>query len=252
MIDNPKPENWRELQYSVCRLLREIGLSAETEKKLQTPRGEVEIDVWAIDDNSVDKIVYIVECKNWEASIPKTVVHSFTTVMRETGGNIGFIISKNGLQSGAKEYLKNTNIIGLTYFELQNRYLELWWKKYFMLKIGSAVDTLVQYVEPINSKRERLLKELSPVKKKRFHELMDRYVIFGITMAFFEFPIYSSKFDIPAPEDLAGFKEKLRSELGEEFSFQSEYYRDLCDELCLKIDEVTNKFNEVFGGDIFA
>lgn len=172
--------------------------------------------------------------------------------MHETGGNIGFIVTKSGLQAGAKKYLQSTNIIGLTYLDLQHRYMELWWKKWFMLKIGSAVDTLVQYVEPINSKRERLLKTFPEQKQLEFGGLLEQYATFGITMAFFEFPMYSSKFDIPAPEDLSSFKEKLKSELGEEFSFNSIYYRDLAVEMCTKIEDVTKKFNEVFGGNIFA
>lgn len=252
MIDNPEPYDWKELQQSVHRLFSEIGLTSEVEKKVKTPRGEVEIDVWAVDENSVDKIRYVVECKNWSTAVPQTVVHSFTTVMHETGGNIGFIVTKAGLQSGAKEYLQNTNIIGVTYLELQHRYIELWWKKWFMLKVGSSVDTLVQYVEPINSRRERLIKALSDERQKRYVCLLEKYGKFGITMAFFEFPMYSSKFDIPAPDDLDSFKEQLNAELGDEFSFKSVYYRDLADEICHKIDEVTKQFNDLFGSNIFA
>ncbi|MDP3292816.1 MAG: restriction endonuclease [Sulfuricurvum sp.] len=251
MIDNPSPYDWKELQQSVHRLFSEIGLTSEVEKKVKTPRGEVEIDVWAIDENSVDKICYVVECKNWSTAVPQTVVHSFTTVMHETGGNIGFIVTKAGLQSGAKDYLKNTNIIGMTYLQLQDRYIELWWKKCFMLKIGSSVDTLVQYVEPINSRRERFLKALPDKKQKQYANLLQRYRKFGMLMALLVFPMHPSKFDIPAPDDIDSFKKQLRFELGDEFAFKSEYYRDLADEICLKIDDVTKQFNNLFGSNIF-
>jgi hypothetical protein len=40
MIDDPNPADWKGLQAGVCRLLNEIGLSAETEKTLTTPRGK--------------------------------------------------------------------------------------------------------------------------------------------------------------------------------------------------------------------
>ena len=110
MIENPNPINWQNLQEGVCRIFNEIGLNAEIGKTFKTPRGNVEIDVFAVDENSVDKIRYIVECKNWNQPIPQTVIHAFTTVMHEIGANIGFVISKQGLQSGAESYTQRTNI----------------------------------------------------------------------------------------------------------------------------------------------
>lgn len=73
------------LQAGVARLFNEIGLSARIEEKLKTPRGEVKIDVFAADEASVDKISYLVECKNRNSAIPQAVFHAFTTVMAETG-----------------------------------------------------------------------------------------------------------------------------------------------------------------------
>ncbi len=108
-------------------MFNEIGLNAEVGKVLPTPRGKVEIDVYAVDENSVDKIRYIAECKNWLTAIPQSVVPSFTSVMHEVGGNIGHIISRKGLQAGAIEYTKNTNIVGLTYEGFQRRYFSVWY-----------------------------------------------------------------------------------------------------------------------------
>ena len=45
MIEDPYPPDWKALQAGVARLFNEIGLTAKTEEKLTTPRGEVEIDV---------------------------------------------------------------------------------------------------------------------------------------------------------------------------------------------------------------
>lgn len=60
MIENPHASDWKALQTGVARLFDEIGLTAETEVKLKTPRGEVKVDVWAVDGASVDKIGYVV------------------------------------------------------------------------------------------------------------------------------------------------------------------------------------------------
>ena len=70
-----EPSDWKDLQNKVCTLLSQSGFNAETEKKVQTPRGEVELDVFAIDPNSIDQISYIIECKNWSSPVNQAVVH---------------------------------------------------------------------------------------------------------------------------------------------------------------------------------
>jgi hypothetical protein len=123
MIENPYAYGWKDLQGGVARILTELGLRVELERTVITPRGAVELDVFAIDEASVDDITYVIERKNWSRSVNQSVVHSFTTVMHEVGAHIGFIVSKKGLQSGAREYTRNTNITGMTYAEFQQRYL---------------------------------------------------------------------------------------------------------------------------------
>src|SRR5262245_28892942 len=112
MIESPLPSTWRGLQDGVCRIFTEIGLRAEQDKQITTPRGTVALDVFAVDEKSVDQVSYVVECKNWTQAIPQTVIHAFTTVMHEVGANIGYIVSREGLQSGAESYTQSTNIRG--------------------------------------------------------------------------------------------------------------------------------------------
>ncbi len=251
MIDNPLPNTWQALQTSVNKIFNEIGLTSEVEKNIDTPRGTVEIDVFAEDLNSVDKIKYIVECKNWSSSIPQTVVHSFTTVMHETGGNIGYIISKIGLQKGAREYTKNTNISGLTYEEFQRKYFNVWYQNFFVPSIGDTVDSLSQYVEPINSRRDKEVSKLSSEKQEQFAQLQNQYMAFGIAMAFFEFPRYSPRMAVSTPDDINEIKNTL-SKIGEEFRLESYYFRELLTEIIGKVENATGQFNQIFGKDIFA
>ncbi len=251
MIEEPYPQTWLDLQNGVGQIFNEIGLTAEIGKVVTTPRGNVELDVYAVDEDSVDKIKYVVECKNWATSIPQTVVHAFTTVMHEVGGNIGYIISKEGLQTGAIEYTKNTNITGLSYKEFQRKYFSVWFERYFVPQIGDTVDALTQYVEPINSRRERRIKQLTEEKRKSFYILLDRYSPFGISIALFEFLRYSPKFTVSSPVNIEELKSKF-AELGDEFTFKSEYFRDFLEEIKTKVAEVTDKFHEIFGENIFA
>jgi hypothetical protein len=185
MIENPYPRRWKDLQRGVARILTELGLRVEIERTAITPRGAVELDVFAIDEASVDNMTYIIECKNWSRSVNQSVVHSFTTVMHEVGAHIDFIVSKKGLQSGAREYTRNTNIIGMTYAEFQQRYLRAWLSRYFMPTIGSAGDALSQYVEPINSRRVRMETDLAPSTRARVRQLQRQYAPLGFVVAMF-------------------------------------------------------------------
>lgn len=251
MIDDPLPRDWRDLQIGVCRLFNEVGLTAAIEVQLTTPRGAVTVDVHAIDERSVDRINYIVECKNWEAPIPQSIVHGFTTVMHETGANIGFIISKRGLQAGARQYTRNTNMVGLTYEQLQARYLQGWWRTVFCVGLGAAADTLIQYVEPINSRRERLRRELPTSAQEALHALQAKYGVFGMVAGMMSVGQHVPYFALNAPESVEEFKARLTTTLGDEFRFESVYFRTLLDEMVGRVHAITMEFHEVFGANIF-
>lgn len=251
MIDDPLPQDWRELQAGVCRLFREIGLTADVEVPLKTPRGIVTVDVFAVDNESVDKIQYIVECKNWDATIPQAVVHAFTTVMHETGANLGFIVSKHGLQSGATMYTENTNIQGLTYQQLQQRYFNAWWQRYFCVQVAIAADSVLEYVEPINSRRDRFLETLESNNIDRFHELQRRYApLWRLTWLMNKRPGFSQYVSNPPP-DIEQYKNYLAELLGEEFTFDATHFRSLLAQVCSKLQETEQTFNTLFGRNIF-
>lgn len=251
MIENPLPPTWKHLQEQVNQILNDVGLESEIEKTISTPRGNVEIDVFAIDTNSIDKIKYIIECKNWASSIPQTVVHAFTTVMHETGGNIGYIISKKGLQSGAIEYTKHTNIQGLTFLEFQEKYFSVWFENYFAPHINGRADALIQYTEPLNSRRGRYIDKLSDIEFQEYNNLCDRYVMFAVSMCMISAPAIFQKDKKKVPKSIEEFKEKL-SIMGKDFIFNSIYFRDLLSELFSVIDEATDQFNNLFRKNIFA
>lgn len=251
MIDDPLPKDWRELQAGVCLLFNEIGLTAEVEASLETPRGGITVDVFAVDNQSVDKIKYIVECKNWDATIPQTIVHAFTTVMHETGANLGFIVSKHGLQSGATMYTRNTNIQGLTYQQLQERYFNVWWQQYFSIQVTAAADTVNEYVELINSRRDHFLESLQPKDLERFYELQGRYALFGKLMWLMDIGSIAPQRANSPPPDIEHYKNELVEKLGEEFAFDATCFRSLLTQICSKLQEIEHSFNALFGRNIF-
>lgn len=251
MIENPFPDTWQKLQQQVNQILNEIGLESEVGKTIQTPRGKVEIDVYAIDTKSVDNIKYIIECKNWATSIPQSVVHSFTTVMHECGGNIGYIISKAGLQSGAVEYTRFTNIQGLTFLEFQEKYFKIWFDRYFAPHIFQRADALIQYTEPINTRRSRYIDKLTSAEYKEYEKLCDKNALFGMLMCMVSAPAIFQKDKKKVPDSIEEFKEKIFKS-GCDIELKSIYFRDLLEELIEHIDMITEKFNDIFKENIFA
>ncbi len=255
MIDDPLPENWQDLQTGVQRIFRNVGLLAEVEVDLETPRGSVNVDVLAIDVRSVDKVRYIVECKNWGSSIPQTVVHSFTTVMHETGANIGFIISKHGLQQGAKRYTQNTNIIGMTYLEFQQRYFEAWWNRYFCPRIGDAADEPLQYVEPINSKRDREYAKLSLQAQEKFDQLRQEKGVSVMVLSMLNYRFMSKALNtgnlLEVPKNLDDFKTRVLAQICPHIEWHCDTYRELLEIILEYLSDTKAEFDAIFGGAIF-
>ena len=175
--------------------------------------------------------------------------------MHEVGAHIGFIVSKKGLQSGAREYTRNTNIIGMTYAEFQQRYLRAWLSRYFMPTIGSAGDALSQSVEPINSRRFRMETDLAPSTRARLRQLQQQYAPLGFVVAMFATSRFLRELtDEPTdvPMEFDGIKSLLGRALHDTVVFKAKYLRGLMDELLAIIHKATEEFNSLFGHNIFA
>lgn len=255
MIDNPLPQDWRDLQSGVQRIFRSVGLSAYVEADLKTPRGSVNVDVMAVDVRSVDKIRYIVECKNWRSSIPQSVVHSFTTVMHETGANIGFIISKHGLQHGARQYTQNTSIVGLTYLEFQRRYFEAWWKRYFCPLVGDAADNPLRYTEPCNSVRDSAYENLNPQDQEKFDRLRNESSASLMALSMFNYlsmaPVFNTGSLLDVPRDLDEFKARVLAVITPHIEWHCQTFRGLLEIILDYLRDVEADFDAIFGGSIF-
>lgn len=255
MIDNPCPDKWQDLQLGVKRIFRNVGLSSDIEVNIPTPRGSVNVDVLAIDGLSLDNIKYIVECKNWSSAIPQSVIHSFTTVMHETGANIGFIISKHGLQSGAKEYTRSTNIVGLTYLEFQQRYFEAWWTRYFCPRVGDAADRVLQYTEEFNHHRDKEYNKLSKENKDLFDRLRSEYRVSSFMLAMFNMLSISPMIDtgtlLNPPSDIKTFKMEVLSKIAPGVTWYGSTFRELLDGILQYFLDAEENFNSIFGRYIF-
>lgn len=122
-----EPNDWKELQVFVYKLFSQLGYVSELEKKIQSVRNTIEIDVYAerrVYGYDSEKI--IIECKNWSNNIPQEVVHSVRTVAEDVGANKAYIIAKKGFQKGAINATNNTVVKLFTFTEFINSITEEW------------------------------------------------------------------------------------------------------------------------------
>lgn len=126
MIFDTEPRNWKELQNFVGQMFKECGFETKVSEVVDLVRGKKEIDVYSQDNSSEYKPIILVECKFWSKRINQETIHAFRTIVSDFGANFGFIVSKNGFQSGSYEAVRNTNIKLVSLNELEVEYHAKW------------------------------------------------------------------------------------------------------------------------------
>ena len=185
MIYPDEPSDWKDLQERVATIFREIGFDVVEEKTVELARGQAEIDVYAQDSNSIPESIYVVECKHWKKLIPQTVVHSFRTVVADSGAHHGLLVSRVGFQSGASAASHYTNIKLLNWLEFEQLFGGRWFRDYAGPKVRKECDPLVQYTEPMNATVTRALRSLDEPARKEYLNLKGRYANLGELIVYF-------------------------------------------------------------------
>jgi len=201
MITSTVPATWQDLQTETARILEECGFTVELEKKVETARGEVEIDVYA--EEAVKGRTYriLCECKHWKSKVPQQIIHGFRTVVADIGANVGYIISLNGFQSGAFSAAELTNLELVTWEEFQTAFEETWYDVFFVNQVVADLDPLLTYAEPLLPK---WFPDLPESDKEEFIALKRKYDEFGwMLMAFTPYVRMLHK-EAPPPLPLRG------------------------------------------------
>lgn len=154
MIFNTKPQSWQELQSFVGQLFQEIGYSVEVSKVVELARGKKEIDVYVQDILSEYQPIFLIECKYWNKPVSQETIHAFHTVINDFGANFGFIVSRNGFQSGCYEAAEKTNIRLVSLEELEAKYHGKW-QSGMVSKYLPLADQLFPYWDPVGGKMPR-------------------------------------------------------------------------------------------------
>jgi hypothetical protein len=179
MITRNVPDSWQALQTEVGRILKECGFEVEIEKKVQSARGSVELDVYAEETVRGRKYAIACECKHWKSRIPQNVVHSFRTVVQEIGANVGYIVSMEGFQSGAVAAGDLTNLKLVTWHEFQDIFEESWFEEFFTKQIDKKLSGLMSYAEPL---LPAWFGKMTEEDQEKYFSLKEKYDLFGILM----------------------------------------------------------------------
>ncbi|MFL6605658.1 MAG: restriction endonuclease [Steroidobacteraceae bacterium] len=126
MIFDREPTDWADLQNLVAQMFLELGCDVGVGQHVDLVRGKKEIDVLVKDPETTPTSQYLCECKFWSKPIPQEVVHSFRTIVSDYGAHRGFVISRAGFQSGAREAVQKTNVDLVTFEELQGIFVGRW------------------------------------------------------------------------------------------------------------------------------
>lgn len=248
MINRP-PADWKDLQRQVNEIFQRSGLNSETDKKISTVRGSVNIDVYAEDSTSQPTTIYLCECKYWKSNVPKTVVHALRTVVQDYGANWGFIISSAGFQSGAYEAAANSTVRLLTWDDFQKLFLDRWIRNYMIPRLREEVDPLVEYTEPINSRIFRKAGRLARKKQELFEQLRQKYESLGFFAVYFLASEFTGQnvhlLSLPLRENIRNLK-AVQTNLPDEL-LDATYLRDFVDILCRLAKEGIAAFDKVFG-----
>lgn len=232
------PRDWKDLQNKVAKVFSDLGYNSEVEKDIETVRGKVNVDVYAVNNNGMPKSIVIGECKHWNSNVPKSIVHSFRTVVADHGANFGIIISNKGFQSGAYETVNNSNVELFNWQEFQERFKIKWLENVIKEtdKIGRPLWYFTDYMGDFYDKE---LEKLPKEKQEKFFDLRRKYTGF----AFYSIKdMYLNHFTGNI-EYLDKAIDERKSKIPVDINSYSEYF-DFIKEYC---QDGLKEFDELFG-----
>lgn len=239
-IYSKEPRTWKDLQDITSKYLSEIGYICEIEKTINSARGDINIDVYASNIQTIPNSLLLCECKYWNSKIPQTIIHAFRSVVSDIGANYGFIISKEGFQKGSFASSLNTNITLLTWSQFQDYFRENWIKA-MNKKVSILNFDLLTYIGtgfPIFFKQE--FKALTKDQQQKFEQLQNFYFHTG----FYSMDLDYIDFDTKEFRIEYFYKNILNAEKDFEYKFDS--IEDFYNFLIIDGEQGVKEFDELF------
>lgn len=235
-----EPAHWKELQNNVAEILNECGYETLVEKTIQTVRGNVTIDCFAEKQNGHRTIIFA-ECKFWSKRIPQSIVHSFRTVVNDSGANSGFIISKAGFQKGAIDAVENSNITLMTYNEFLERH-QMEWLNFVIARNFEIGQELLPYTQFDFVPKE--LSELDENNKVEFYKILELSKKDCIDFLTLKEHYYALPKHVISLDEVDKRIQEYRKRLPIEVTCYSDYFSYIykyCSDILNQIDSLFNK-----------
>ena len=102
--------DWREYQEQAAQFFRSLGFDVAVDTRVSAVRTTHKIDVWVTFNRFGLDHRWVIECKDWQRSIPQEKVLALRTIVEDIGADRGFLLSEEGFQPGAVRAAQNTNI----------------------------------------------------------------------------------------------------------------------------------------------
>lgn len=120
MASTQRSAAWRDYQEKAAELFRAMGFKAVVEEALVGARGKHKVDVVARTQLSGVDVTWIVECKYWNASVPKAHVLTLVQIAQDVGADRAVLLSETGFQAGAVAVARKSNVLLTSLAELED------------------------------------------------------------------------------------------------------------------------------------
>ncbi|MGG4095299.1 restriction endonuclease [Paenibacillus lautus] len=173
-ITNIIPTDWKDLQLQVAKIFSDMGCKVKVEENIDLVRGTSNIDVFVEDITTTPTLIYLCECKNWNSEVPKSVIHSFKSIVSDSGAHCGYIISKTGFQSGAYETAYKSNIFIMSWEQFIETFEDRWIQA-MINKLHVVGKPLRDYCYTLTDFYKSDLDKLNRVDRNKFDETLEKY-----------------------------------------------------------------------------
>ncbi len=103
-------DDWKEYQEDAADFFRSLGMTAETDVKLQGVRTTHDVDVVVRSKHVGFEVLWLVECKHWKSPVSKLHVLGLREIVNDLGADRGILLCEAGFQAGAIEAANLTNV----------------------------------------------------------------------------------------------------------------------------------------------
>jgi hypothetical protein len=148
MITSRIPESWRELENAVSQILSECGFDVEVKDRISATRFDV-VEEFAAEETVKGNFVRLLcDCRYWTRSISLPEIYAVESAVSANDADIGYIILHHVDRRDVALAPDSGCVRLVSWMQFQCLFENLWYQKYFTVRITDELDPLLIYTEP--------------------------------------------------------------------------------------------------------